>query len=121
MKKKSREYRILTINTYFDKNDSFKEYSKKEYTEKFIKKAKDEYSLDSNERKEIEELKYILNRSNILNFSNDKNSFPEKEKYDSKEKKMKYNTLNWFMNNKDYKLPTISDYIKESEKRKGKK
>ena len=114
---------IKTENKYtsFDKNDSFKEYSKKEYTEKFIKKAKDEYSLDSNERKEIEELKYILNRSNILNFSNDKNSFPEKEKYDSKEKKMKYNTLNWFMNNKDYKLPTISDYIKESEKRKGKK
>ena len=114
---------IETKNKYtsFDKNDSFKEYSKKEYTEKFIKKAKDEYSLDSNERKEIEELKYILNRSNILNFSNDKSSFPEKEKYDSKEKKMKYNTLNWFMSNKNYNLPTISDYIKEAEKRKGKK
>lgn len=113
---------IETENKYtsFDKNDSFKEYSKKEYTEKFIKKAKDEYSLDSDERVEIKELRYILNRSNILNFSNDKSSFPEKEKYDSKEKKMKYNTLNWFMNNKDYKLPTISDYIKEAEK-KGKK
>ena len=114
---------IETENKYtsFDKNDSFKEYSKKEYTEKFIKKAKDKYSLDSNERKEIEELKYILNKSNILNFSNDKSSFPEKEKYDSKEKKMKYNTLNWFMSNKKYNLPTISDYIKEDEKRKGKK
>ena len=44
---------IETENKYtsFDKNDSFKEYSKKEYTEKFIKKAKDEYSLDSKKKK----------------------------------------------------------------------
>ncbi|WP_335934226.1 TIGR03986 family CRISPR-associated RAMP protein [Fusobacterium polymorphum] len=108
---------IETGNKYtsFDKNDSFKEYSKKEYTEEFIKKAKDKYSLDSDEREEIKELKYILNRNNILNFSNDKSSFPEIEK------KGETNTLNWFMNNKNYNLPTISDYIKEDEKRKGKK
>jgi len=107
---------IETENKYFsfDKNNSYKEYSKEEYTIEFIKKAKEEYSLDSNEREEIKELKYILNRNNILNFSNEKSSFPEIEK------KGKSNTLNWFMNNKDYKLPTISNYIKEAEK-KGKK
>ena len=107
---------IETENKYFsfDKNNSYKEYSKEEYIEKFIKKAKEEYSLDSNEREEIKELKYILNRNNILNFSNEKSSFPEIEK------KGKSNTLNWFMNNKEYKLPTISNYIKEAEK-KGKK
>lgn len=107
---------IETENKYFsfDKNNSYKEYSKEEYTIEFIKKAKEEYSLDSNEREEIKELKYILNRNNILNFSNEKSSFPEIEK------KGKSNTLNWFMNNKEYKLPTISNYIKEAEK-KGKK
>ena len=107
---------IETENKYFsfDKNNSYKEYSKEEYTIEFIKEAKEEYSLDSNEREEIKELKYILNRNNILNFSNEKSSFPEIEK------KGKSNTLNWFMNNKDYKLPTISNYIKEAEK-KGKK
>ena len=99
---------------FFDKNDSFKEYSKEEYTTQFIEEAKKEYFIDSNEREEIKELKYILNRNNILNFSNEKSSFPEIEK------KGKSNTLNWFMNNKDYKLPTISNYIKEAEK-KGKK
>ena len=70
---------IETENKYFsfDKNNSYKEYSKEEYTIEFIKKAKEEYSLDSNEREEIKELKYILNRNNILNFSNEKSSFPE--------------------------------------------
>lgn len=107
---------IETENKYesFDKNDSFKEYSKEEYTTQFIEEAKKEYLIDSDERLEIKELKYILNRNNILNFSNEKSSFPEIEK------KGKSNTLNWFMNNKDYKLPTISNYI-EAEKRKGKK
>ena len=99
---------------FFAKNDSFKEYSKEEYTTQFIKEAKKEYFIDSNEREEIKELKYILNRNNILNFSNNKSSFPEIEKGG------KPSTLNWFMNNKDYKLPTISNYIKEAEK-KGKK
>ena len=99
---------------FFDKNDSFKEYSKEEYTTQFIEEAKKEYLIDSDERLEIKELKYILNRNNILNFSNNKSSFPEIEKGG------KPSTLNWFMNNKDYKLPTISNYIKEAEK-KGKK
>ena len=99
---------------FFDKNDSFKEYSKEEYTTQFIEEDKKEYFIDSNEREEIKELKYILNRNNILNFSNNKSSFPEIEKGG------KPSTLNWFMNNKDYKLPTISNYIKEAEK-KGKK
>ena len=106
---------IETENKYtsFDKNDSFKEYSKKEYTEKFIKKAKENYSLDSDERVEIKELRYILNRNNILNFSNTESPFPE----------IKDNTLKWFVEKKKekYNLPTISDYIKEDEKRKGKK
>ena len=105
---------IETENKYisFDKNDSFREYSKEEYIEKFIKKAKEAYSLDSNEREEIKELKYILNRNNILNFSNTESSFPE----------IKGNTLKWFVEKKreGYNLPTISDYIKEEE-RKGKK
>ena len=107
---------IETENKYesFDKNDSFKEYSKEEYTTQFIEEAKKEYLIDSDERLEIKELKYILNRNNILNFSNNKSSFPEIEKGG------KINTLNWFMNNKDYKLPTISNYI-EAEKKKGKK
>lgn len=106
---------IETENKYtsFDKNDSFKEYSKKEYTEKFIKKAKENYSLASDERGEIKELRYILNRNNILNFSNTESPFPE----------IKGNTLKWFVEKKKekYNLPTISDYIKEDEKRKGKK
>ena len=105
---------IETENKYvsFDKNNSFKEYSKEEYTTEFIKKAKDKYSLDSDEREEIIELKYILNRNNILNFSNDKSPFPE----------IKNSTLKWFVEKKreDYNLPTISNYI-EAEKRKGKK
>jgi len=105
---------IETENKYisFDKNDSFREYLKEEYIEKFIKKAKEAYSLDSNEREEIKELKYILNRNNILNFSNTESSFPE----------IKGNTLKWFVEKKreGYNLPTISDYIKEEE-RKGKK
>ena len=105
---------IETENKYisFDKNDRFREYSKEEYIEKFIKKAKEAYSLDSNEREEIKELKYILNRNNILNFSNTESSFPE----------IKGNTLKWFVEKKreGYNLPTISDYIKEEE-RKGKK
>lgn len=105
---------IETENKYisFDKNNSFREYSKEEYIEKFIKKAKEAYSLDSNEREEIKELKYILNRNNILNFSNTESSFPE----------IKGNTLKWFVEKKreGYNLPTISDYIKEEE-RKGKK
>lgn len=103
---------IETENKYvsFDKNDSFKEYSKEEYTTQFIEEAKKEYLIDSDERLEIKELKYILNRNNILNFSNEKSSFPEIEK------KGKSNTLNWFMNNKEYNLPTISDYIKETKK-----
>ena len=106
---------IETENKYtsFNKNDSFKEYSKKEYTEKFIKKAKENYSLASDEREEIKELRYILNRNNILNFSNTESPFPE----------IKGNTLKWFVEKKKekYNLPTISDYIKEDEKRKGKK
>ena len=82
---------------------------------KNIQRKNIQKNLDSDEREEIKELKYILNRNNILNFSNDKSSFPEIEK------KGETNTLNWFMNNKNYNLPTISDYIKEDEKRKGKK
>ena len=103
--------------TSFDKNNSFKEYSKEEYSENFIKIAKDEYELDTDRRKEIKELKYILDRNNILNFSNDKSPFPE-----DSGKVPGINTLNWFMNNKEYNLPPISDYIEEVEKNdKGKK
>lgn len=105
---------IETENKYtsFDINDSFKEYSKDEYMEEFIKKAKEDYSLDSDKREEIKELRYILNRNNILNFSNTESPFPE----------IKGNTLKWFVEKKKekYNLPTISDYIEE-EKRKGKK
>jgi len=103
--------------TSFDKNNSFKEYSKEEYSENFIKIAKDEYELDTDRREEIKELKYILDRNNILNFSNDKSPFPE-----DSGKVPGINTLNWFMNNKEYNLPPISDYIEEVEKNdKGKK
>ena len=115
---------IETENKYasFDKNDSFKEYSKEEYTEEFIKKAKDKYSLDSDEREEIIELKYILNKESILKFPLKRSPFPEEEKYNSEEKRNISNTLNWFSSRKGktYNLPTISNYIKEAEK-KGKK
>ena len=116
---------IETENKYvsFDKNDSFKEYSKEEYTKEFIKKAKDKYSLDSDEREEIIELKYILNKESILKFPLKRSPFPEEEKYNSEEKRNISNTLNWFSSRKGktYNLPTISNYIKEAEKRKGKK
>ena len=88
---------------------------KKEKIKEYMDNAKKEYHLENDEREEIRDLKYILNRNNILNFSNNKSPFPEEEKNG------KINTLNWFMNKKEYNLPTISDYIKEAEKRKGKK
>ena len=86
----------------------------------YILEAKKVYKFD--EKNEIKELKYILSEKNILDFT--ESAFPEDYKRDKKSHEKigeEKNTLNWFMNNKDYKLPTISDYIKESEKRKGKK
>ena len=88
----------------------------------YVLEAKREYKFD--EKDEVKELKYILSVNNILDFR--KSPFPEdyRRKKSTNEKiSQEETTLNWFLNKKEKKelfLPTISDYIKEDEK-KGKK
>ena len=86
----------------------------KETVEKIISNLSEQgYNL---ERKEIKELKAILKSTNYLDF--------KETPYPKEKGKIKgSNTVNWFVNrknDKNFKLPTISDYIKEDEK-KGKK
>lgn len=89
----------------------------------YILEAKKEYKFD--EKDEVKELKYILSANNILDFR--KSPFPEdyrRKKSTNEKNSQEETTLNWFLNKKEKKelfLPTISDYIKEAEKRKGKK
>ena len=84
--------------------------------EKYLEIVKEKYKLNTNERKEIVELKAILKSTNYLDF--------KETPYPKEKGKIKgSNTVNWFVNrknDKNFKLPTISDYIKEDEK-KGKK
>ena len=99
-----------------DKKNKYTSFSnsyqaiKREEIKKYIDTAKKEYSLENDEREEIKELKYILNRENTLNFPNDESPFPESTKNG------KINTLNWFTDKKNKKkiLPTILEY-KEKE------
>lgn len=85
---------------------------KNEDCQKYKSIAVKEYILDS--KKEIQELKAILSEKNNLDFS--KSPFPESHIFDKKtgdiNKKRGYNTLNWFMENKDVRLPNILDYKK---------
>ena len=78
--------------------------------EKYLKIAKEKYKLDTDERKEIKELKAILKSTNNLDFGS--SAFPEETKIDSKGNTTK-NTLNWFIKHKNCVLPTILDYLKK--------
>ena len=99
-----------------EKYDSFVKAYEKIDKEKYLEIVKEKYKLNTNERKEIVELKAILKSTNYLDF--------KETPYPKEKGKIKgSNTVNWFVNrknDKNFKLPTISDYIKEDEK-KGKK
>ena len=108
----------------------FEEYQKEVYKHRFDKDRMKEFIenlivlREFDEKDEVKELKYILSVNNILDFR--KSPFPEdyRRKKSTNEKiSQEETTLNWFLNKKEKKelfLPTISDYIKEDEK-KGKK
>ena len=89
-----------------EKYSSFIKAYKKLDKEKYLKIAKDKYKLDTDERKEIKELKAILKSTNNLDFK--ESPYPEDEG------NLKgCNTVNWFMNHKGCVLPTILDYQKK--------
>lgn len=98
-----------------EKYNSFVKVYEKLDKEKYLKIAKEKYKLDTDERKEIEELKTILKSSNNLDFK--VSPFPvdfKKDKYGNS--KGEENTLNWFVNKKrepNFKLPHILDYNKK--------
>lgn len=84
--------------------------------EKYLKIAKEKYKLDTDERKEIKELKTILKSSNNLDFS--ETAFPVDFKRNrfGEIKGKDENSLNWFVNKKrepNFKLPHILDYNKK--------
>ena len=84
--------------------------------EKYLKIAKEKYKLDTDERKEIKELKTILKSSNNLDFS--ETAFPVDFKRNrfGEIKGKDENSLNWFINKKretNFKLPHILDYNKK--------
>ena len=89
-----------------EKYSSFVKVYEKMDKEKYLKIAKDKYKLDTDERKEIKELKAILKSTNNLDFK--ESPYPEDEG------NLKgCNTVNWFMNHKGSVLPTILDYQKK--------
>ena len=89
-----------------EKYSSFVKVYEKMDKEKYLKIAKDKYKLDTDERKEIKELKAILKSTNNLDFK--ESPYPEDEG------NLKgCNTVNWFMNHKGCVLPTILDYQKK--------
>ena len=89
-----------------EKYSSFIKAYEKIDKEKYLKIAKEKYKLDTDERKEIKELKAILKSTNNLDFK--ESPYPEDEG------NLKgCNTVNWFMNNKGCVLPTILDYTKK--------
>lgn len=89
-----------------EKYSSFLKAYEKMDKEKYLKIAKEKYKLDTDERKEIKELKAILKSTNNLDFK--ESPYPEDEG------NLKgWNTVNWFMNNKGCVLPTILDYQKK--------
>lgn len=89
-----------------EKYNSFVKAYEKLDKEKYLKIAKDKYKLDTDERKEIKELKAILKSTNNLDFK--KSSYPEETG-----RLPGANTVNWFMNHKGCILPTILDYTKK--------
>lgn len=78
-------------------SNSYKECSNKQ---KYIDIFKNKFNLEN--KNQWKDLKIIMNEVNTLDFS--KSPFPEAEK------KGEVNTLNWFTNNKETKLPKIQDY-----------
>lgn len=101
----------ITIEKFLlDSKDKYRSFTKtydEGNKEKYLKIAKAKY-LDE-KRKEIRELKAILNIVNDLDFS--KSPFPEERKVDSKGK-ITINTLNWFSKNKDVYLAEILEKVK---------
>lgn len=89
-----------------EKYSSFLKAYEKLDKEKYLKIAKDKYKFDTDERKEIKELKIILKSTNNLDFK--KSSYPEETG-----RLPGANTVNWFMNHKGCVLPTILDYLKK--------
>lgn len=95
-----------------EKYTSFNSPYKEEDTQRYKEIAKDMYVIES--KKEIKELKAILSQENKLDFS--KSPFPESYAYNKRTgeiiEKRGFNTLNWFGENKNLKLPNILDYNK---------
>lgn len=91
---------------------SFETSYEKEDTKKYKEIAQKEYVVES--RKEIKELKTILSQENKLDFS--ESPFPEAHVINKKtgmiNDKRGFNTLNWFTENKNLRLPNILDYKK---------
>lgn len=99
-----------------EKYSSFTKPYEKLDKEKYLKIAKEKYKLDTDERKEIKELKTILKSTNNLDFS--ETAFPVDFKKDKlgNIKSKDENSLNWFINKKretTFKLPHILDYTKK--------
>ena len=99
-----------------EKYSSFVKSYEKLDKEKYLKIAKDKYKLNTDERKEIKELKTILKSTNNLDFK--ESPFPidcKRDKYGNLKGDEK-NSLNWFINKKretNFKLPYILDYTKK--------
>ena len=99
-----------------EKYSSFNKVYKKIDKEEYLKIVKEKYKLDTEERKEIKELKAILKSTNNLDFS--ETAFPIDFKRDRFGNIIgnKENSLNWFVNKKretNFKLPHILDYNKK--------
>ena len=92
-----------------EKYNSFVKTYKKIDKEEYLKLVKEKYKLNTNERKEIKELKAILKSTNYLDF--------KESPYPKEKGKIKgNNTVNWFVNrsnDKNFKLPHILDYKKK--------
>ena len=99
-----------------EKYSSFNKVYKKIDKEEYLKIVKEKYKLDTEERKEIKELKTILKSTNNLDFS--ETAFPtdfKKDRFGNIRGDQK-NSLNWFVNKKretSLKLPHILDYNKK--------
>ena len=99
-----------------EKYSSFIKAYEKMDKEKYLKIAKEKYKLDTDERKEINELKAILKSTNNLDFS--ETAFPVDVKRDKfgNARGNDENSLNWFVNKKresNFKLPHKLDYNKK--------
>jgi len=96
-----------------EKYSSFVKAYEKMDKEKYLKIAKEKYKLDTDERKEIKELKTILKSTNILDFSETAFPIDFKRNNNGDIRGKDENSLNWFVNKKrdsNFKLPHILDY-----------